>query len=554
MADATNTPAQVEGEEQFAEETLSERFSDWVRTELVWYAGSFTVHLLALSLLLLVGFSSHDDLGDIPVLESKAPDADKKEPEKFEKYDMGDIEETPPPQLDVDPTLEKPKTEAHDEEYYDESKVFEHRGGGSKTGSADNPGGGASVLAFGSGPKVNGATGIGTGIGDGKNFGKGGAGEGFGGRGSGHRKKQLASGGGTKQTERAVTAALIWLANHQNYTEGNWSLQNYTAQCKDKTCTGVGDVPGCDAGATAMGLLPFLAAGQTHKSKGPYKEHITKGIAWLLRNQAADGNLAKGAHQMMYSHGLAAIALSEAYGLSGDKQVGQAAQRAIDFILTAQNKTDGGWRYNPGDAGDTSVVGWQLMALKSAHMAGLSFSPGVFQQTSKWLDSVAVHDGTEYSYQPGGMALPPMTAVGLLCRQYLGAKRDSPMLTGGVDYLMKNLPDPNQKNVYYWYYATQVLRNMNNYEWDNWNRKMRKLLVESQSREENCSKGSWDPANDAWGRHGGRLMQTSLSCLTLEIYYRYLPLFKAEAEAGGGGGAAGGADAGKQPKKAVEGK
>ncbi len=122
---------------------------------------------------------------------------------------------------------------------------------------------------------------------------------------------------------------------------------------------------------------------------------------------------------MMYSHGLATIALSEAYGLSGDKQVGQAAQRAVDFILTAQNKTDGGWRYNPGDAGDTSVVGWQLMALKSAHMAGLSFSPGVFQQTSKWLDSVAVHDGTEYSYQPGVQALPPMDAVGLLCRQYL---------------------------------------------------------------------------------------------------------------------------------------
>ena len=167
MADATNTPVPVEGEEQFVEETLSERFMDWVRTELVWYAGSFTIHLLGLSLLLLVGFSTHQDLGDIPVFESKAPDADKKEPEKFEKYDLGEIEETPPPQLDVDPTLEKPKTEAHDEEYYDESKNFEHRGGGSKTGAADNPGGGAGVLAFGSGPKVTGAAGIGTGIGDG---------------------------------------------------------------------------------------------------------------------------------------------------------------------------------------------------------------------------------------------------------------------------------------------------------------------------------------------------------------------------------------------------
>ena len=65
---------------------------------------------------------------------------------------------------------------------------------------------------------------------------------------------------------------------------------------------------------------------------------------------------------MMYSHGLATIALSEAYGLSGDKVVGAAAQKAVDFILMAQNKNDGGWRYNPGDPGHTSVVGWQLMA------------------------------------------------------------------------------------------------------------------------------------------------------------------------------------------------
>ena len=287
MADATSNPVPVasnpvpvEGEEQFIEESFSERFMDWVRTELVWYAGSFTVHLLLLSMLLLFGFSARENLGDAPVFQSNAPDTDKKEPEKFDKFDMGQIDETPPPQLDVDPTLEKPKTEAHEEEYYDESKVFEHRGGGSKTGAADAASAGASVLAFGDGPKMTGAQGLGMGIGEGQNYGKGGAGNGFGGRGSGHRAKQLASGGGTKQTERAVTAALIWLANHQNYAEGNWSMQTFTAQCKpgDKSCSGVGDVPGCDAGATAMGLLPFLAAGQTHKSKGPYKEHITKGI------------------------------------------------------------------------------------------------------------------------------------------------------------------------------------------------------------------------------------------------------------------------------------
>ena len=168
---------------------------------------------------------------------------------------------------------------------------------------------------------------------------------------------------------RTAVGALIWLANHQA-AGGSWSLHDYTKQCKDKTCTGQSDVSS-DAGATALGLLPFFAAGQTQKSRGPYKDHINRGLDWLIRHQQPDGNLAKGSNQMMYGHGLATIALSEAYGLTGDSQVGQAAQRAVNFILAAQNSKDGGWRYNPKDPGDTCVLGWQLTALKSAHMAGL---------------------------------------------------------------------------------------------------------------------------------------------------------------------------------------
>jgi hypothetical protein len=291
-----------------------------------------------------------------------------------------------------------------------------------------------------------------------------------------------------------------------------------------------------------MGLLPFLAAGQTHMTKGPYQSTILRGINWLLTHQQPNGNLAKGEAQMMYSHGLATIALCEAYGLTADRRLLQPAQAAVNFILDAQNKADGGWRYNPGDPGDTSVVGWQLMALKSAHMAGLDVGGSVFSGTSKWLDSVSVHDGTEYSYQPGQPPLNTMTSVGLLCRQYLGAKRDNPMLTGGTAYLMNNLPNEAQSNVYYWYYATQVMHNMTGYEWDTWNRKMRDLLVHTQVRStDECANGSWAPERDTWGRRGGRVMQTSLSALTLEIYYRYLPLFKAEAGNGDGGAAAGAA-------------
>ena len=121
--------------------------------------------------------------------------------------------------------------------------------------------------------------------------------------------------------------------------------------------------------------------------------NIEQGLVWLVRHQERDGNLAKDCGSPMYSHGLATIALCEAFGLSGDRNVGHAAQGAVNFIIAAQNKNDNGWRYNPGDPGDTSVVGWQIMALKSAQMAGLNVggsggSGSVFDLAGKWLDLV----------------------------------------------------------------------------------------------------------------------------------------------------------------------
>ena len=89
-------------------------------------------------------------------------------------------------------------------------------------------------------------------------------------------------------------------------------------------CSGPGSAQS-DTAATGMALLPFLAAGQTHKSKGPYQQTITKGLAWLMKQQRADGDLAGNSPFPMYSHGLATLALCEAYGMTHDEHVGLAA-------------------------------------------------------------------------------------------------------------------------------------------------------------------------------------------------------------------------------------
>jgi hypothetical protein len=255
---------------------------------------------------------------------------------------------------------------------------------------------------------------------------------------------------------------------------------------------------------------------------------------WLINQQKPDGDL-RGAGGNMYSHGLAAITLCEAYGLTGDRAVGYAAQNAINFIQKAQNQTTGGWRYAPGDPGDTSVVGWQLMALKSGMMAGLQVDPACVERVKKFLNSVRVggSQSGRFGYTTDGGGSNAVTAVGLLCSQYLGTRREDPIMLDGVKHMMAAQPGGAKasSDIYYWYYATQVMHNVTGADWDAWNRKTRRTLIESQTTEAStCANGSWSADKDTWGKRGGRLMQTSLSALTLEVYYRYLPLYKLDKE------------------------
>ena len=123
-----------------------------------------------------------------------------------------------------------------------------------------------------------------------------------------------------------------------------------------------------------------------------------------------------------------------------------------------------------------------------------------------------------------------MTAVGLLCRQYLGVDPSDASVLEAKRSLMEALPDPKETNCYYWYYATLAMHNFIDSDWDTWNRTMRRTLIQSQARE-GCTTGSWDPEkpnSDSWGIMGGRLMTTSFNALTLEVPYRYSALFRTD--------------------------
>jgi hypothetical protein len=337
------------------------------------------------------------------------------------------------------------------------------------------------------------------------------------------REQSVEKFGGTKASEEAVERGLDWLAAHQN-PNGSWSLHNFHANCKHPRCADPGMVTSDPAG-TGVALLPFLGAGNTHQG-GKHQKTVARALSWLLEHQYSDGTWsAPGDTRPMYGNGMASIALCEAYGMTGDPRLRTPAQKAIDYIVKAQHPASGGWRYHPNEPGDTSVLGWQLMALKSGEMAGLTVPPKTFEGVKRWLASVEANrpTGGQFGYQSASPT-PAMTAQGLLCLQYLGARRDEPRLKAGTDYLLQHLPHAGAETSYYWYHATQVMYHMQGKPWKAWNDRLRDLLVSTQEKR-GALAGSWTPV-DAREKPGGRVYATALRVLMLEVYYRHLPLYQ----------------------------
>jgi hypothetical protein len=519
--------------------TVLDQIVDWVRAEGAWWASSFVFHMLLMCALMLLGSTVSSGEGDAPSFEQSEM-ALPRAPSQLERFESLESEAPglDPANLDLASLAidapPGPTVEETAEKYYDDSPVFTERGGGrpiTAAGPSLGGMGGFDIVGIGPGAASHGPGGVGIGVGTGTNPGSGGSGVGFGGRGTGMKKAMVGGYGGTKRGEQAVAAALDWLVRHQ-FEDGHWDLA-YQPRCRDASCTGSGHLGQVEVAATTFGLLPFLGAGQTHEAKGPYRDVIRRGLAFLTRNQQPNGDLAPGdTASKMYVHGLAALTLCEVYGITGDKEIGNRAQRALDFIQSAQH-AKGGWRYTPGAEGDMSVTGWQIMALKSGQMSGLKVSQSVLQRARDFLRAQSAGNyGGLYRYMAGREPTTIMTSVGLLCSQYLGAQRGDPGLAEGVAFLMANPPEHRTRNLYYWYYATQVLHNLPGPEWDVWNRKMRRALIETQARE-GCARGSWDPMNppEMYTSSAGRVMITSLATLTLEVYYRYLPLYKLDSAA-----------------------
>ncbi|MBN9118401.1 MAG: hypothetical protein J0I06_04430 [Planctomycetes bacterium] len=346
------------------------------------------------------------------------------------------------------------------------------------------------------------------------------------------RTKLMREYGANADSERAVALGLAWLARQQKQ-DGSWE---FDAGDKDDR-----------AAATGLVLLPFLAVSQTHKDeKAKYQQAVAAGLDFLKKRCPTTGAKAgqfEGATTMT-GQALAALALCEAYGMTRDAELKPVAQAGLNFIQKNQAK-DGGWSDKPGGKSDLAVVGWQIQALSAGRLTNdLVVDNRIIKNAVKFLDGVSA--GSRKSmYGPTDNAdakpgtLP--TAIGLWCRYHIdGWGPSHPGLIDGVAGLAKSPPSETNRDPLYLYYAAWVLLRYEGEDWKNWNegpkaadgsRKggMRDLLFGLLVRKDGAMLGSWDANGDS-GRRFGRLGTTALNVLTLEVYYRYLPLYKRGAD------------------------
>ena len=352
---------------------------------------------------------------------------------------------------------------------------------------------------------------------------------GLGGRRGAMKVALLKAYGGTAGTENAVALGLEWLARNQK-SDGSWSLVGPYRE---------GGVNENKPAATAMALLAFMGAGNTHRD-GEYHTRVRDGMAYLLKLQDREGFFAaqSAGNQRTYAQAQCSIALCELFGMTGDEELRKPAQLSVRYAEKAQSK-GGGWRYQPRTDGDTSVTGWYVMALISARMSGLDVDSEVLERVHDFLNTVqrrgdsnrAEPEGELYAYQSYSKAVPSMTAEGMLCRLYLGWTTDDARIQQGARHLAERTISSDDSRIayYYWYYATTTLHHIGGSDWTQWNDVMKVELPAMQIKT-GKDVGSWPIGSDPHASTGGKLYATCMALFCLEAYYRHLPLSEMAAK------------------------
>lgn len=307
----------------------------------------------------------------------------------------------------------------------------------------------------------------------------------------------------TPATDEAIDRGLRYLAQEQD-EDGSFGSIGY----------------GRNAAVVGLGGIAMLGSGST-PGRGPYGANIDRCIQFLLANTDASGFVnpdGASSHGPMYGHGFATLFLAECYGMSGNPELRDKLQSAVDLILSAQND-EGGWRYMPvpQDA-DLSVTICQIMALRAAKNAGIFVPNDAVNRCIGYVQRCQNQDGG-FGYTPTDRSsLFPRSAAGVVALYSAGIYQGD-NIERALSYLEARRPEGRfaSRDVHFFYgqyYAALAMWHAGERRWDSWYPAIRDTLLPLQQ------------PGGAWSDSVGPQYGTAMALIVLQTPNDMIPIFQ----------------------------
>jgi hypothetical protein len=327
------------------------------------------------------------------------------------------------------------------------------------------------------------------------------------------------------RTRQAIAASLGWLARQQQPGQMLGAF-------------GTGAYNG-NVAVTALSGLALMAGGN-QPGRGQYGDHVSRAVDYIVRCSDQNTGLLNTRGQFgfqgpMYGHGFATLFLAEVYGMVNERglrdRLRGALGRAINLIITSQNR-EGGWRYMPNSPdADLSVTICQIMALRAARNAGIAVPASTAQRCTDYVKRCQDLNTGGFRYQAGFGGGPGFarTAAGVVALNsagiYLETPRDGDLVRRGLDYLDRSRPGVRggggflnaEMQFHYFYghyYAVQAMWLAGGDWWRRWYPAIRDELLRDRRD------GFWQQ---------GTMCQhycTAMALIILQVPNNYLPILQ----------------------------
>lgn len=337
--------------------------------------------------------------------------------------------------------------------------------------------------------------------------------------------------------DTSIERALGWLAQQQQ-RDGSFPT-----------------LPTGQPAVSSLAVMAFLAAGH-EPELGEYGPAIERAIEFVLTTQREEGlfsfvkpiapvtNWHQATHTAMYNHAIAALLLTESYGMTSDRKLDEltiAIEKGLEFTFREQRRPgpykieDGGWGYlkyvnqrNTGEA-DLSVTGWHLMFLRSAANAGFDVPEERVQAAAGYIQRSFYEETGQFLYR----ILPAdrkssrgMVGAGILSLAMAG-QHNTKIARQAGDWLQKhpvdqyNSPAGGGDRFHYGvHYASHAMYQLGGHYWREFYPTMVDTMLAGQ-----LPSGAW-PSDSTTDRAFGNAYTTALAVLSLTPPYQVLPIYQ----------------------------